>query len=269
MDQNFDALKNHFTILVGAFFLGLLIGYLYGLFQQSGASAKRPQAHRNSSAFEEAEGLESGGRRPNIECKSCKKSQAFFSPACSDYRCRQKENCHKEHDLTKNPSRPILDAIKGAKKSIDICVYRLSFDQFVNELIIAHKLNKNLKIRILIDPGKSSSDNQNNNNNNAGVGGQQVVHQNDTENHFKSLNRLKKEGIQVKALPKLDGLMHNKFTIIDDTLFLGSFNWTWSGIYRNCESLIKLAQAKIVQQFRKEFNDLWNNSQSWESTADV
>jgi phosphatidylserine/phosphatidylglycerophosphate/cardiolipin synthase-like enzyme len=59
------------------------------------------------------------------------------------------------------------------------------------------------------------------------------------------------------------GLMHNKFAIIDDLLWTGSFNWTRSADQRNRENVIILNEDDITAPFLQEFELLKEQSYSW------
>lgn len=54
--------------------------------------------------------------------------------------------------------------------------------------------------------------------------------------------------------------LHTKFFIIDNCkLFLGSLNFTKSGIHKNHEVVINTKDTCAITQFTKEFEWLWNN----------
>ncbi len=68
---------------------------------------------------------------------------------------------------------------------------------------------------------------------------------------------LKKKGIPVKFHDH-DGLMHNKFAIIDDEIVAtGSFNWTASADTRNDENLVFIRNKKAAEAYKKKFDALW------------
>ncbi|WP_079513938.1 phospholipase D family protein [Rossellomorea marisflavi] len=58
--------------------------------------------------------------------------------------------------------------------------------------------------------------------------------------------------------------MHHKFIIIDDILWIGSFNFTLNAKERNYESMIRLEVVKkkesinkVIDTYKKEFNRIW------------
>lgn len=58
-----------------------------------------------------------------------------------------------------------------------------------------------------------------------------------------------------------NGLMHNKFAVIDDrTVITGSFNWTKSAEQRNRENLIIIKNPEVASVYETEFQKLWKSS---------
>ena len=57
-----------------------------------------------------------------------------------------------------------------------------------------------------------------------------------------------------------NGLMHNKFCIIDNAiLYIGSYNWTYAAEYKNQESVIATTDATVCADFRSHFDKLWES----------
>jgi len=54
----------------------------------------------------------------------------------------------------------------------------------------------------------------------------------------------------------LNSIMHNKYIVIDDEVFFGSYNFTFSANFRNCETLAHTDERRIVDEFVKNFNGL-------------
>ena len=55
--------------------------------------------------------------------------------------------------------------------------------------------------------------------------------------------------------------MHNKFVIIDDKLLLtGSFNWSFSAVYKNSENIMVTGNPEIVNPYIDNFEMLWDSS---------
>ncbi len=52
------------------------------------------------------------------------------------------------------------------------------------------------------------------------------------------------------------GKMHNKFVLIDNKVWTGSFNWTWSANNINQENIVITDDRSVVRQFEKQFEIL-------------
>jgi phosphatidylserine/phosphatidylglycerophosphate/cardiolipin synthase-like enzyme len=66
---------------------------------------------------------------------------------------------------------------------------------------------------------------------------------------------------------KYDGLMHNKYCIIDDERVIdGSYNWSRSNSFGNNEEHIIVIESKIVaKKFKNNFNKIYNNEEYYKS----
>lgn len=68
---------------------------------------------------------------------------------------------------------------------------------------------------------------------------------------------LKDKGIPVKLI-KGNGLMHNKFCVIDgDITITGSFNWTARAESENDENLLVIRSQDIAKRYKDKFEELW------------
>jgi phosphatidylserine/phosphatidylglycerophosphate/cardiolipin synthase-like enzyme len=47
--------------------------------------------------------------------------------------------------------------------------------------------------------------------------------------------------------------MHNKFAILDDCLWTGSFNWTRSANTKNQENVVIIYDVEVCEKFEKQF----------------
>ena len=57
------------------------------------------------------------------------------------------------------------------------------------------------------------------------------------------------------AIRNGSGIMHNKFSVIDDNFVAtGSFNYSANADTRNEENLVFIQSAEIANQFEKDFN---------------
>jgi len=126
--------------------------------------------------------------------------------------------------------RAIIGKLRGARRSVDICVFTITDDRIVNEILAA--AHRRVPVRIITDNDKSRD---------AGS----------------DIRRLAREGVAVKVDVTTDH-MHHKFAILDGNVVLtGSYNWTRSACSHNQENLIATNDEGAVEAFTGEFQKLW------------
>lgn len=123
---------------------------------------------------------------------------------------------------------PLVSAINSARLSVDLAIFNLSMYSIKNALLDAHQ--RGVKVRIVTD----------------------------SDNLYDSTPQaLKGAGIEVVG-DEHEGLMHNKFMIIDHTdVWTGSLNYTQSGIYEDNNNLIRLHSEKAAQDYTTEFEEMF------------
>ncbi|MBL8100401.1 MAG: DUF1669 domain-containing protein [Anaerolineales bacterium] len=123
---------------------------------------------------------------------------------------------------------PLVDAIDSAKLSVDVAIYSLSLNSMRDALIRAHK--RGVQVRMVME-----SDN---------------LERADPQ-------RLKEAGIPILG-DRREGLMHNKFAIIDKSeVWLGSMNFTDSGAYEDNNVMMRIRSVKFAENFIKEFEEMY------------
>lgn len=124
----------------------------------------------------------------------------------------------------------ILRCLRGAVKTLDICVFTLSDDRIAEAVLAAHR--RGVKVRILTDNDKEYD---------AGS----------------DIGRLRAAGIPL-AVDRTPAHMHHKFAIVDGRRLLnGSYNWTRSACNLNEENLVLSEDAHLVDRFARQFETLW------------
>lgn len=127
----------------------------------------------------------------------------------------------------------LVKFIQSAQKSIDVAIYDITLDQVAHHLLVA---SKKIPVRILVDRRQAK-------------GPHSLV------------PLLIKAGAQVK-FGKQRGIMHNKFTLVDEKMLqTGSFNYTNGASQKNNENQIYIAQPQVVAAYKKRFEDLWKKGQ--------
>ena len=129
--------------------------------------------------------------------------------------------------------RMILDEINRAEKSIEVAMYYFTSRTLSRALVSAVK--RGVKVRAFLD-GESARE------------------------YYSKAHFLKKNGVLVK-LENGEGLMHNKFCIIDKALVItGSYNWTTSADLRNDENVMFITSKDAVKAYRMQFEKYWQGN---------
>jgi len=124
----------------------------------------------------------------------------------------------------------IIGWLNESRSTLDICMYMLTYNLFVNAIIDAHR--RGVKVRLIVD-----------------------------EDNVSTTWKLGTMGISKKVKRKIYNvnLMHHKFIIIDNKkVILGSLNWTIKGVHNNWENTFLTNDFKLVGPFIQEFQRLWN-----------
>lgn len=152
------------------------------------------------------------------------------------------KNCkfqHEAHGLC-----GLFDRLRAARRSVDICMFRLELDYVVDKLI--ELKGKGLEIRVVSDLNADD----------------RSTKKEEDEKNFINLHKLHNAGIKVRVFKKKGdqrGLMHNKFMIVDNSVVIhGSANLTWSASHHNDELLVISRQTILVANLRKIFKYLFD-----------
>ncbi len=96
--------------------------------------------------------------------------------------------------------------------------------------------------------------------NKRGVDVQVVTDKVSVEGEYGKINLLKENGIDVFVFNSpvkndkiKNELMHNKFALIDNKVWTGSFNWTVSADRRNQENVIYLDDVNVCKKYEQQF----------------
>ena len=127
---------------------------------------------------------------------------------------------------------PLVDAIDDARLSIDVAAYSLSLNSVRNALINAHQ--RGVTVRMVMEStNMENSDPQ----------------------------RIIQAGIPVVG-DNRDGLMHNKFVIIDRSeVWMGSMNFTDNGAYDDNNHMLRIRSTKMAENYIKEFEEMFLDDQ--------
>ena len=123
---------------------------------------------------------------------------------------------------------PLVEAIDAARLSIDVAAYSLSLNSVRNALLRAH--DRGVTVRMVMETG----------------------------NMDRSDPKIMMEaGIPIVG-DNSDGLMHNKFVVIDKSeVWLGSMNFTDSGTYEDNNNLMRIHSTEMAENYGKEFEEMF------------
>ena len=120
--------------------------------------------------------------------------------------------------------------VRGARRSLDLCVFTISDDRISADILAAH--GRGVPVRLLTDNEKEHD---------AGS----------------DIGRLRASGIPT-VVDRTSAHMHHKFAIVDGTTLLnGSYNWTRSACEFNEENLVVSNDPALVGRFQSQFDGLW------------
>lgn len=130
------------------------------------------------------------------------------------------------------PSEALKAAIHEADESIDLAIYNFNDPVLANALVDAH--DRGVAIRIVMED----------------------------ENAGKTIPLM----LQAAGIPLVsgneDGLMHNKFAIIDGTtLWMGSLNFTTYGFQTDNNYFVEINDSQIASAYQQEFDELFISKQ--------
>jgi phosphatidylserine/phosphatidylglycerophosphate/cardiolipin synthase-like enzyme len=139
------------------------------------------------------------------------------------------------------PTEKLTSLIKNAQKKIYAAVYMITDKKIVNELIRAKK--RGVDVKIVIDASSMDS-----------VFGKGAMLKENNIDLYVFRPQIKRRGKHQFA----SALMHNKFALIDDHLWTGSFNWTKRANKENQENVIVTTDTEIYAKFEQHFHILKN-----------
>jgi len=123
---------------------------------------------------------------------------------------------------------PLVDAIDAARLSIDVAAYSISLNSVRYALINAH--DRGVTVRMVMESSNMDRSDP-----------QQII----------------EAGIPIVG-DNRDGLMHNKFIVIDRSeVWMGSMNFTDSGAYDDNNHMFRIRSTKMAENYTKEFEEMF------------
>jgi phosphatidylserine/phosphatidylglycerophosphate/cardiolipin synthase-like enzyme len=133
---------------------------------------------------------------------------------------------------------PIVEAIDAARLSVDVAAYSLSLNSVRNALLRAH--DRGATVRIVMESS--------------------------------NMDRSDPEILIEAGVPVIgdnrDGLMHDKFIVIDKSeVWMGSMNFTDGGAYEDNNNLMRIHSVKIAENYLKEFEEMFSENRFGEDVV--
>lgn len=123
---------------------------------------------------------------------------------------------------------PLVEAIDAARLSIDVAAYSLTLNSVRNALLNAQ--DRGVTVRMVMES---------------------------TNMDTSDVEILLEAGVPIVG-DENDGLMHNKFMVIDKSeVWTGAMNFTDSGAYDDNNHLIRILSTKMADNFTKEFEEMF------------
>ncbi len=123
---------------------------------------------------------------------------------------------------------PLVAAINAARLSVDVTAYSLTLNSVRNALLNAH--DRGVTIRMVMESTNMDSS---------------------------DVERLLEAGISIIG-DEQDGLMHNKFMVIDKfEVWLGTMNFTDSGAYDDNNTMMRILSTRMAENYTKEFEEMF------------
>jgi cardiolipin hydrolase len=124
----------------------------------------------------------------------------------------------------------IVELIREARETLDICVFTITDDRISSEILDAHRRGRG--VRIITDDDKAHDEGS-------------------------DIFRLERAGVAVRV-DRTPNHMHHKFMVVDGRVLLtGSYNWTRSAAHFNHENVLATSEARIVAAFGAAFERIW------------
>lgn len=131
-------------------------------------------------------------------------------------------------DRTGGPEEELIASINAAENSIDMAIYNFSLVNVADALLDANE--RGVLVRVVMESEAMEN--------------QQPL-------------RLQEAGIPMVG-DQREGLMHNKFIIIDNQeVWTGSLNLTGTGTYNDHNNLVRIRSQRMAQNYAVEFNEFF------------
>jgi phosphatidylserine/phosphatidylglycerophosphate/cardiolipin synthase-like enzyme len=142
--------------------------------------------------------------------------------------------------LDRGIDRQVIREIERASQAIDLASFDLNLPSVVNALVAASQ--RGVRVRVIVDGEQGNLTLEP-----SAANGNQSI---DT------LQVLKDAKIPLVDGGRTNGLMHNKFILIDGkVLFMGSWNVSYNDTFRNDNNLLRITAPELIANYQAKFNE--------------
>ncbi|MBB6669631.1 phospholipase D family nuclease [Cohnella nanjingensis] len=139
-----------------------------------------------------------------------------------------------------HPEEQLIQVIKGARRTLEVAIYSLTYPNIVQALKDAKK--RGVEVRLMTDHIQSGGKTQK-----------------------EALKLLGSAGIPIK-INRHSGLMHLKMTVADrEVATTGSFNYSKAASTTNDEMLVVIRNPEVAASFADEFERIWGDDKGYET----
>jgi phosphatidylserine/phosphatidylglycerophosphate/cardiolipin synthase-like enzyme len=140
---------------------------------------------------------------------------------------------------------PMKD-VEAAKKTLDIASFDFNLPNFTAAVVKAKQ--RGVQVRIVLDEENGSQ--------------RLSASDSPTGKSIDAVRTLQNAGITVVDGGRSNGLMHDKFIIVDDAvLYVGSWNMSYNDTYRNNNNLLRIADKTLIDNYEAKFTELYVEKQ--------
>lgn len=137
--------------------------------------------------------------------------------------------------LPDESSKPILDAINAARKSLQVKMFVFSDPGLLRAVIAAHK--RGVKVRVMLNAARRSGEDDNK----------------------QSRRTLERAGVQVKDSNPAFGITHEKSMVVDESIaFVKSLNWATKNLTETRDYAITTTHRRGVKEVIACFDADWH-----------
>ena len=134
-------------------------------------------------------------------------------------------------DYQGGPAAALADAIYNARLSVDMAIYSLNLWSIRDALLQAKQ--RGVVVRMVLESDNMDS---------------------------QEIQALKDGGIPVIG-DQSEGLMHNKFVVIDQAeVWTGSMNYTMNGGYEDNNNLVRIQSSQVAEDYTSQFEDMFSQN---------